>query len=77
VLAPDAVLRVDGRPIRTGSDVARLAAANGPKFAPTCQIVLVNGAPGIAVHTPRGVAGVSGFTVVDGRIATIDVIRMR
>jgi hypothetical protein len=77
VLAPDAVLRVDGRPIRTGSDVARLAAANGPKFAPSCRVVLVNGVPGIAVYGPRGAAGVTGFTIVDGRIATVDVIRMR
>jgi hypothetical protein len=71
------VLRVDGHPIRTGTDVARLAAANGPRFAPTCRIVLVNGSPGIAVYGPRGVMGVTGFTVVDGRIATADVIRMR
>ena len=77
LLAPDAVLRVDGHPIRTGSDVARLAAANGPKFAPSCRVVVVNGMPGIAVSTPRGVAGVTGFTIVDGRIATVDVIRMR
>ena len=77
VLAPDAVLRLDGRPIRTGTDVARLAAANGPKFAPSCRVVLVNGSPGIAVFGPRGMAAVTGFTIVDGRIATADVIRMR
>jgi RNA polymerase sigma-70 factor (ECF subfamily) len=77
VLAPDVVMRVDGKPIRTGSDVARLAAINGPKFAPNCRIVLVNGAPGIMVKAPRGATGIAGFTVVDGRIATVDVIRMR
>jgi RNA polymerase sigma factor (sigma-70 family) len=77
VLAPDAVLRLDGRPIRTGSDVARLAAANGPKFAPSCRVVLVNGAPGLAVFGPEGPMGVTGFTIVEGRIATIDVIRPR
>jgi RNA polymerase sigma factor (sigma-70 family) len=77
VLAPDVVMRVDGRPIRTGADVARLAAANGPKFAPSCRIVLVNGAPGIMVHAARGATGIAGFTVVDGRIATVDVMRMR
>jgi RNA polymerase sigma factor (sigma-70 family) len=77
VLAPDAVFRVDGKPLKTGSDVARLAAANGPHFAPSCRVVLVNGAPGIAVFGPEGPVGVTGFTIVDGRIATIDVIRMR
>ena len=77
LLAPDAVLRFDGKPVRTGADVARLAAANGPKFAPSCRIVTVNGAPGYAVDGPHGRIGVSGFTIVDGRIAAIDVIRMR
>jgi RNA polymerase sigma-70 factor (ECF subfamily) len=77
VLAPDVVMRVDGKPIRTGSDVARLAAVNGPRFAPSCQIVLVNGAPGLMVRTDRGPTGIAGFTVVDGRIATVDVIRVR
>ena len=77
VLAPDVVMRVDGKPIRTGTDVARLAAVNGPRFAPSCRIVLVNGAPGIMVRTDRGPTGIAGFTVVGGRIATVDVIRMR
>ena len=77
VLAPDVVFRVDGKPLRTGADVARLAAANGPNFAPSCRVVLVNGAPGIAVYRGDKVAGVTGFTIVDGRIAVVDVIRMR
>ena len=77
LLAPNAVLRFDGKPIRTGADVARLAAANGPKFAPSCRVVTVNGAPGLAVYSPDGRIGVTGFTIVDAKIATIDVIRMR
>jgi RNA polymerase sigma-70 factor (ECF subfamily) len=77
MLAPDVVLRFNGKPIRTGSDVARMAAANGPNFAPSCRIVLVNGAPGYVVETPDGRGGVTGFTVVGGRIAAVDVIRIR
>jgi hypothetical protein len=29
------------------------------------------------VRTDRGPTGIAGFTVVDGRIATVDVIRVR
>jgi RNA polymerase sigma factor (sigma-70 family) len=78
VLAPDAVFRIDGREHARGiDDVARLASAQGPRFAPHCRIGLVNGAPGIYVDTAKGRAAVTGFTIAGDRIATIDLIRAR
>jgi RNA polymerase sigma-70 factor (ECF subfamily) len=80
VLAPDAVFRLDGpRPLQvTGAaQVARLAAAQGPRFAPRCRPGLVNGAAGVIVHGPAGLAAVVGFTIAGGRIVTIDLVRDR
>jgi RNA polymerase sigma-70 factor (ECF subfamily) len=86
VLDPDVVFRVDsgGRtaraaggapPVLTGiRAVALQAATQGPRFAPHCRPALVNGAAGFVVRTGRGVVGVVGMTVVDGRIAEIDLI---
>jgi RNA polymerase sigma-70 factor (ECF subfamily) len=77
VLHPDAVLRADGA---TESEVrhgAEAIARNAMRFAhlsPHVRPVLVNGTAGVVV-APRGkVATVMAFTVVDGRIATIDAI---
>jgi RNA polymerase sigma factor (sigma-70 family) len=82
VLDPDVVFRVDtgGRPwlapaLLSGAvDVARHAAAHGPRFATLCRPALVNGAAGIIARTPSHVVAVVGVTVVDERIAAIDLI---
>lgn len=82
VLDPDVVFRVDTglRPwlapaLLTGArDVARHAAEQGPRFANVCVPALVNGAAGIIARTRTGVIGVAGMTVIDGRIAAIDLI---
>jgi RNA polymerase sigma factor (sigma-70 family) len=82
VLHPDVVFRVDtgaqARPMAaliTGSaDVARHAAAQGPRFAQHCHPALVNGTAGIVARTSAGVIAVAGITVIDGRITTVDLI---
>ena len=82
VLDPDVVFRVDAGSrtrlapaLLTGAtDVARQAALQGPRFARHCQPALVNGTAGILARTSAGPIAVAGFTVIEGRIATIDLI---
>lgn len=83
VLDPDVVFRVDtgGRSILapallTGAhDVAEHAATHGPRFASLCRPALVNGAAGIVARNRRGdPVAVVGITVIDERIAEIDLI---
>jgi len=82
VLDPDVVFRADTgsrtnvAPARlTGApEVARYAVARGSQFAPFCRPALVNGAAGLIAQTPAGPLAIVGFTVTDGRIATIDLI---
>jgi RNA polymerase sigma-70 factor, ECF subfamily len=82
VLDPDVVFRIDTG-ARTGvapalvsgaADVARQAATQGRKFAPLCRPALVNGAAGIVVGAPGSAFAVAGITVINGRIASIDLI---
>jgi len=79
VLAPDVVLRADGGGVRPGALLrgAETVAGQAMMFAHAARNtrpVLVNGAPGI-VATARGeVLSLLAFTVVDGRIAEIDVL---
>ncbi len=82
VLDPDVVFRVDGGrkgapapALLTGATaVAQQAAVGGPRFAKLCRPALVNGAAGLLVEGARGPIAVAGMTVVDGRIAEIDLI---
>jgi RNA polymerase sigma-70 factor (ECF subfamily) len=85
ILDPNVVFRVDSGglvgaaggapPLLTGLEaVALQAATQGPRFAPHCRPALVNGAAGLVVRSRAGVMGVVGMTVVDGRIAEIDLI---
>lgn len=83
VLHPDVVFRVDagslGRVapavLNGAAVVARQAARQGPRFASGCRLALVNGAAGIVAQTPsRRTFAVAGLTVVDGRIAAIDLV---
>jgi RNA polymerase sigma-70 factor (ECF subfamily) len=82
LLDPDVVFRVDtgsrtwlAPALLTGAtEVARHAAAEGPRFATLCEPALVNGAAGIIARTRTGVVAVVGFTVVDGRICEIDLV---
>jgi RNA polymerase sigma-70 factor (ECF subfamily) len=82
VLDPDVVFRIDsgGRPamapalVSGAKDVARQAATQGRRFAPLCRHALVNGAAGIVVGAPGSAFAVAGITVVNGKIASIDLI---
>jgi len=82
VLDPDVVFRVDaGARARlvpalvTGADaVAQQAAVQGPRFATLCEPVLVNGAVGVIAKARGTVLAVVGITVVNERIAEIDLI---
>jgi RNA polymerase sigma factor (sigma-70 family) len=85
VLDPEVVFRVDTGPrpglakaapaLLVGAPaVARQAARQGPRFAKICVPALVNGAAGIIARAPGGVIAVAGMTVIEGRIAAIDLI---
>ncbi len=81
VLDPEVVFRTDTGeaaqprpPVVGAAGVARTVLARGSRFAPFCQPAVVNGTAGL-VFAPRGTPrAVIGFTVVQGRIATIDLI---
>ena len=83
LLDPDVVFRTDGgrvrqltRPPVLGAEaVAREVLAGGRAFAPLGRPAIVNGSAGIVVQLPgRRPIAVAGFTVVDGRIAAIDLV---
>lgn len=80
VLAPDVRLRFDLGPDLahqplTGSDsVARHVLATAPRFVAFAQPVLMNGSAGLLFGTREEPISVLGFTVVDGRIAALDLI---
>ena len=82
LLDPEVVFRVDTGPrtwlapaLLTGAlDVAEHASTHGPRFAALCRPALVNGAAGIIARTAGGVVAVVGITVVEERIAEIDLI---
>jgi len=82
VLDPGVVLRSDGGARRRASvirgpeDIAHQALS----FAAPARLVrpaLVNGAPGVVVTVRDRPVSIMGFTVVDGRIAAIDVLTDR
>ncbi|MGW4384460.1 sigma-70 family RNA polymerase sigma factor [Kitasatospora sp. NPDC004531] len=81
VLAPDAVLRVDGgavaglsRVLRGGAAIAG-SAVGYRALAPFARLVLVNGAYGMLTVREGRPLSVMAFTVVDGRVARIDVLQ--
>jgi RNA polymerase sigma-70 factor (ECF subfamily) len=80
VLDPDVVLRADLGAASELSSVVRGAetvAARAMMFADPDRLArpaLVNGAAGVVVTVDGNVVSVMGFTVVDGKIAAIDVL---
>jgi RNA polymerase sigma-70 factor (ECF subfamily) len=82
VLDPDVVFRTDGGgsgplarpPVVGGVAVARQILTRGTPFAPLARPVIVNGGAGAIVRRPGQPPIVIGFTVANGRIATIDLI---
>ena len=80
LLDPDIVFRVDRGAGRRGSREIRGAAAVAEQvfasrgLARFAQPVLVNGAPGFLVTRGGRRLAVAGFTVVNGRIAEIDLL---
>jgi RNA polymerase sigma-70 factor (ECF subfamily) len=80
VLDPDVVFRADivlpgaPFPVVGARSVATRVLQTAPRFAPHAAPAIVNGQAG-AVFTPAGrLAGVIGFTVVNGRIAAMDLV---
>jgi RNA polymerase sigma factor (sigma-70 family) len=82
VLDPDVVLRTDGggsgplaRPPIVGAvSVARELVSRGTPFAPLAEPAIVNGGAGAIVRAGGRPRYVIGFSVVDGRITTIDIV---
>lgn len=80
VLAPDVVLRFDLGPalahesLAGAESVARHVLATAPRFIAFANPVLVNGTAGALFGTMEEPISVLGFTVVDGRIAAMDLI---
>jgi len=85
VLDPDVVFRIDaggrGRrardPVVGAEPVARQVLARGRPFARFARPVLVNGAAGLVITLAGRPFAVVGFTMDDGRIATIDIVADR
>ncbi|MEV5377038.1 sigma-70 family RNA polymerase sigma factor [Streptomyces nondiastaticus] len=81
VLDPDVVLRSDGGTARTGLSVlirgARTVAAQATswgKLSPFAFPALINGVAGVVVVPQKQPVSVMSFTVVEGRITTIEVL---
>lgn len=81
VLAPDVVLRSDGGPGRPVASVlfqgAQEVAGNAVTYgvlAPFARPAFVNGAPGVVVVPHREPVSIMAFTIVDGKIVSIDVL---
>ncbi|CAM5510061.1 sigma-70 family RNA polymerase sigma factor [Streptomyces abikoensis] len=81
VLDPEVVLRSDGGAARTGLSVllqgARTVAAQATSWgtlSPFAYPVLVNGMAGVVVVPQKRPVSVMAFTVVEGRITTIEVL---
>jgi RNA polymerase sigma-70 factor (ECF subfamily) len=81
VLDPDVVFRADtgmvagpAFPVIGAQAVAERVLQTAPRFAPHATPAIVNGQAG-AVFAPGGEpVGVIGFTVVNGRILSIDLV---
>lgn len=80
VLHPDVVLRADGGTSKLptftlhGPDAVLANTRTGARWASMLRPALVNGAAGVVVASGEKVMSVMGFTVVDGKIAAIDVL---
>jgi RNA polymerase sigma-70 factor, ECF subfamily len=85
LLHPDAVMRTDSggvvraprKPIAGGERVARavVALSRGGADPASARVVDVNGMPGLVMRDLDGTPNVAAFTVDDGRITAIDVVR--
>lgn len=81
VLHPDVVLRADGGARRSGATMTVRGAHNvaqraalARRLAPFARPALVNGTAGVVTVAGGTVVSVLGFTVVDGRIAALDIL---
>jgi len=82
VLDPDVVFRMDlgpasglsQRPLAGAGPVARQVLSTAPRFVHLAQPVLVNGEAGALFGTREEPVGVIAFTIVDGRIAALNLI---
>jgi RNA polymerase sigma-70 factor (ECF subfamily) len=82
VLDPDVIFRFDGGgtgplarpPIKGAEAVARELVTTGAPFAPLAEPAIVNGSAGAIVRAAGRPRYVVGFTVVNGRIAAMDLI---
>jgi RNA polymerase sigma-70 factor (ECF subfamily) len=80
VLDPDVVLRADGGTARSRVEVRGARAVAGQavlarRLVPLARPALVNGTAGVVAVAGGRLVAVLGFTVADGRIVAIDVLR--
>jgi RNA polymerase sigma-70 factor (ECF subfamily) len=83
LLDPDVVMRADGggvvnaarKPIEGAERVARTTIALARRGRGDGRIVDVNGMPGVIARGADGIPNVIAFTIDDGRITAIDVVR--
>jgi RNA polymerase sigma factor (sigma-70 family) len=82
VLDPQVTFRLDNggrgprarQPIIGAHEVARQLLDQGAKFAPFARPALVNGTAGLVVAPGADLIAVVGFTIVNARVAAIDLI---
>lgn len=81
VLDPDVVLRTDGgtaQPqftiVRHGAEAVASQASQAKRLAPFGRLAIVNGAVGIVTVVDDRVVSVLGFTVIKGKVATLDIL---
>ncbi len=82
VLDPDVVFRIDAGgvaprarpPVEGAEAVARQVLSRGSRFAPFARPAVVNGNAGLVIVPGNRPFAVVGFTIAEGRIATIDLI---
>jgi RNA polymerase sigma-70 factor (ECF subfamily) len=85
LLDPDVVVRVDRGALRPGASremrgaraVVEQTSRGARRFAALARPALVNGAAGLVIAVRGRPLAVAGFTVVNGKIAEIDVLADR
>jgi RNA polymerase sigma-70 factor (ECF subfamily) len=77
VLDPDVVFRIEAQPPVSGAAAVAERVLTRTRLAPLARPAVVNGVAGAVVGPPGRPFAVVAFTVVDGRITELDIVRDR